>query len=449
VKRDELQQFLPEAFSPEAIQNELARILADQKFLRSKKLRRLLQFTVEQTLQGNAEALKEYVIGTEVLNKPGNYDPRRDSLVRVMASRLRAKLKEYYSNGGSEDALVIELPKGQYVPRFQTRESRQTEIEQKVHARNVCSRAKFLAAKFTAEALEESASLFEEAIEGDPRLVAAHSGLANVRALQAFLGLHRPREAWPAARSAAKIALEMDEMGSEAHLCIGMAEAFFEWRWQAAESQFGKAIETDPYSGAGHLWRALAVLIPTGRMPAAQAEIAQARDLAPAPFLQEAEVLALYLAGEHRAVLELTEQPVNKEASSNWLQWTRGLALVAVGWLQAAVDLLTRIDQATPGSPRVLSSLAYVYALSNQPEQVRQLAKTIEELRGRGVWISTYDQAIVQLGSGNREEALKLLHAALEEREPWLVFLNVDPRLRLLEGDPEFKAIAAQVFPEA
>ncbi len=365
MKRDD-SPLIPEPFSSEAVQNELARILADQKFLRSKKLRRLLQFTVEQTLQGNADALKEYIIGTEVLNKPGTYDPRRDSLVRVMASRLRAKLKEYYSNGGTEDAVVIELPKGQYVPRFQTRESRQSEIEQKVHARNACSHAKFLAAKFTAETLAESAQLFQDAMEGDPRLVAAHAGLAHVYALQAFLGLRRPIEAWPLARAAAKTALEMDEMGSEAHLCLGMAEAFFDWRWPAAESQFGKAIETDPYSGAGHLWRALAVLIPTGRMPAAQAEIAQARELAPAPFLQEAEALTLYFAGEHQRVLELTEQPVNKEAGSSWLLWTRGMALAAVGWSQAAVDLLKRIDQITPGSPRV-PSVAWVRLRSFEP----------------------------------------------------------------------------------
>ena len=93
--------------SPEAIQSEVERILASEKFARSKRLRSLLRFTVAQTLQGNADTLKEYVIGTEVLKKPDSYDPRSDSLVRVLASRLRVKLKEYYSDGGSEDPLVI------------------------------------------------------------------------------------------------------------------------------------------------------------------------------------------------------------------------------------------------------------------------------------------------------------------------------------------------------
>src|SRR5579872_7302524 len=108
--------------SPEAVQNQVERILGSEKFARSKRLRSLLRFTVMQTLEGHADTLKEYVIGTEVLKKPDTYDPRRDSLVRVLASRLRVKLKEYYNDGGSEDPLVIEFPKGKYVPRFQRRE---------------------------------------------------------------------------------------------------------------------------------------------------------------------------------------------------------------------------------------------------------------------------------------------------------------------------------------
>src|SRR5215469_1724870 len=150
--------------SPEMIQSQVERILGSEKFARSKRLRSLLRFTVQQTLQGHADSLKEYVIGTEVLNKPETYDPRRDSLVRVLASRLRVKLGEYYHNGGSEDPLVIEFPKGKYVPRFQRREQLQTEIEKKLTARNAYSLGRFVATKLSAEALAESAGHFREAI---------------------------------------------------------------------------------------------------------------------------------------------------------------------------------------------------------------------------------------------------------------------------------------------
>src|SRR5579885_1653318 len=287
MKRHEDEEIFNE-LSPEAVQNQVERILSSEKFARSKRLRSLLRFTLQQTLQGHADTLKEYVIGTEVLKKPDSYDPRRDSLVRVLASRLRVKLKEYYNDGGSDDPLVIEFPKGKYVPRFQRREQLQTEMEKKLRARNASSQGKFLASKLTEESLAEAAQHFEEAIEADPNWPQAHIALANIYAFQAFLGFRRPREVWPLVRAQAEATLQLDEMSSEAHIVVGMAYAFFDWRWRDADLHFQKAIERDNYAGAGHLWRAMATLIPTGKMSDAQAELNRAHELDQATSKAEA-----------------------------------------------------------------------------------------------------------------------------------------------------------------
>src|SRR5207244_1059301 len=45
-----------------------------------------------------------------------DYDPQQDTIVRTEASRLRARLSEYHLGEGKDDPLVIELPKGGYVP---------------------------------------------------------------------------------------------------------------------------------------------------------------------------------------------------------------------------------------------------------------------------------------------------------------------------------------------
>ena len=59
-----------------------------------------------------------YVLGVEVFDRDDRYDPRLDSIVRVEARRLRAKLAEYYDSAGAADTLVFHLPKGSYVPQF-------------------------------------------------------------------------------------------------------------------------------------------------------------------------------------------------------------------------------------------------------------------------------------------------------------------------------------------
>jgi tetratricopeptide (TPR) repeat protein len=102
-----------------AVRGELDRILRSRVFVHSHRIRRFLQFVVEECLAGRQHRLKEYLIGMEVFNRLEAFDPRVDSIVRVEARRLRAKLEEYYLTEGREDELRIELRKGSYVPLFE------------------------------------------------------------------------------------------------------------------------------------------------------------------------------------------------------------------------------------------------------------------------------------------------------------------------------------------
>ena len=71
---------------------------------------------MEQTLDEKGDQLKEQLVGVEVFDRKGDYDPRTDPIVRVEAMRLRSKLKAYYTSAGRPDCVLIELPKGAYVP---------------------------------------------------------------------------------------------------------------------------------------------------------------------------------------------------------------------------------------------------------------------------------------------------------------------------------------------
>ncbi len=433
---------IPEELTPEAIQTEVERILASEKFARSKRLRTLLRFTVSQTLQGNADMLKEYVIGTEVLKKPDSYDPRSDSLVRVLASRLRVKLKEYYSDGGSEDPLVIDFPKGKYVPKFQRRDQLLSDGEAKLRARNAYSQGRFLAAKLTEATLAEAATHFEEAIEGDPAWPQPRLGLANVYAFQALLGFRRPREVWPMVKLQADAALQLDELSADAHICIGIAYALFDWRWHDAEVHFKKAIERDSYSGAGHLWRALACLIPAAKLEEARAELDIAEQLSPPAFLEEAQLLALYLSEQYDEILRRTDRPGPFAPwQQPWQQWLHGCALAATGRTAAAIALLELHN----GDPRMIATLGYVCGITGQQEKAEEALALLMERRAGGNWISNYDLALIQTGLDNRTEALALLQEALREKEPWMAFLAVDPRLSSLHSHPKFQGLIRRI----
>lgn len=105
------------------IRSELDLILRSRAFAQSHRIRRFLEFVVEEHLLGQPQRLKEYVIGLEVFDRREAFDPRVDSIVRVEARRLRNKLEEYYRTEGREDPVRILLRKGSYIPFFEYRSS--------------------------------------------------------------------------------------------------------------------------------------------------------------------------------------------------------------------------------------------------------------------------------------------------------------------------------------
>jgi TolB-like protein/Tfp pilus assembly protein PilF len=109
----------------EAVRLQLERVLASPGFIRNERLSRFLRFVVDQQLEGQGSVLKESLIAIEVFGRKPDYDPKRDSIVRREAALLRSRLVEFYASQGRSDAVVIELPKGSYIPVFRIAEGSQ------------------------------------------------------------------------------------------------------------------------------------------------------------------------------------------------------------------------------------------------------------------------------------------------------------------------------------
>lgn len=103
------------------IEEQLRSILSSSYFRNSVVLQSFLRFITEQALASGGGALNEYCIATQVFSRGTEFDSAEDTIVRTQAYRLRLKLNEYYNTDGVHDAIVIEVPKGHYVPSFRRR----------------------------------------------------------------------------------------------------------------------------------------------------------------------------------------------------------------------------------------------------------------------------------------------------------------------------------------
>jgi hypothetical protein len=105
-----------------SVREELARVLADPLFRNSKRYPTFLEHVVEQTLNGQAESLKERTVGIEVFGRRPDYDTNVDHMVRNVAVEVRKRLSEYYETS-SLSGIRIEIPAGSYAAQFRVLES--------------------------------------------------------------------------------------------------------------------------------------------------------------------------------------------------------------------------------------------------------------------------------------------------------------------------------------
>lgn len=127
------------------IRAQLARILSSAEFSVPERLRQFLLYVVNETLAGRGDRIKAYSIAVEVFGRNPDLDIQNDPVVRIEAGRLRRALERYYYLKGSADPILIEIPKGGYVPHFERREN---SAESKDFPTHPASRARLSPSRF-------------------------------------------------------------------------------------------------------------------------------------------------------------------------------------------------------------------------------------------------------------------------------------------------------------
>jgi len=100
------------------IRSQLEKVSAGPELESSPRLVELLNYIGEEFLAGRADRIKGFTIGQAIYVTDVNVEPESNSIVRVEMGRLRRRLAEYYLSSGRADPIVVEIPKGSYVPRF-------------------------------------------------------------------------------------------------------------------------------------------------------------------------------------------------------------------------------------------------------------------------------------------------------------------------------------------
>ena len=111
------------------IEAQVAKLLNSETFGDASRLQQFLRYVVQSYCQGKAREISQYSIGVEAFGFNDQFDPQQSSVVRMEAGRLRRRLSLYYATEGVKDQLIIEIPKGSYIPVITSRDAEPAPLE--------------------------------------------------------------------------------------------------------------------------------------------------------------------------------------------------------------------------------------------------------------------------------------------------------------------------------
>lgn len=78
----------------------------------------MFAYVCDRVLEDRADEIHEQEVGHHVFGRPIDYNTADDNTVRVHASLLRKRIDQYFATEGSNEPVIIEIPRGNYAPRF-------------------------------------------------------------------------------------------------------------------------------------------------------------------------------------------------------------------------------------------------------------------------------------------------------------------------------------------
>lgn len=100
------------------------KIAQSQHMKTSQRLCQFLYYVSECAIRGVPDEATEQQIGIRVFGRPPGYNSSEDSIVRTHARLLRQKLESFYAQEGVAEKIIVEIPKGHYLPTFRSRDEK-------------------------------------------------------------------------------------------------------------------------------------------------------------------------------------------------------------------------------------------------------------------------------------------------------------------------------------
>ena len=288
------------------------------------------------------------------------------------------------------------------------------------------------------EGFRKAVQYFHEAIAKDPTYAAAYTGLADCLSVLGIWGIVPPGEGCGKAKRLALQALEIDGSLAEAHASLAWATVWYDYDFLAAEREFERSIELNPRYAIAHHWFGFYLGL-MGRYEEGYTELTRAIRLDPQSGVIHWGLGCVYLdARRYDQAIQQFEKALELDPSIAQAHGTLGTAYLCKSLYEPAVAAIQKGIQLSQGAAAFIAHLGEIYAAAGNGEAAQKILEQLHELSKQRS-VTPYLVARIYTAMGNKCEALRWLETAYRERDVWMVFLKIDPRLDDLRCDPRFE----------
>ncbi len=380
---------------------------------------------------------------------PGSFDPVRDTIVRVEARRLRARLAAYHAGEGRGAALRIELPVGSYVPQLVMSGRLPPGAEATRRARDLVERGEHhLRQPLSKASLEAALERFDAALREAPDSAAACTGLGRAWFNLATGWYRDPAVASEHATEALQRALQLDPTQPLAHTLLGALQNQFHRDWPAARRSFQRALGLAPDSA--FVWAAWGCHLGLrDQIAESESALLRARELDPQYPNTRVHMVHLRIAqgrladarAEWAALADVAPDSIGVLGLGALLAYLRDDMAAVLAQYRRAAELM-------PDYAGCHAHVAGALALCGDLPGARAALAAIPALApgAPGNAVSPYVMSIVALRMGDVDLAIERLHTAADIGDPNILWALTDPCLGALRGDARFAELAAALL---
>jgi DNA-binding winged helix-turn-helix (wHTH) protein/Flp pilus assembly protein TadD len=291
--------------------------------------------------------------------------------------------------------------------------------------------------KVTRPAIMKGVQFFQQAIDIDPTYALAYAGMAEAYRRLPITSDVAPKDAFPKAKAAARRGLEIDETLAEAHLALGFTRLWFDWNWAESEKEFRLAIDLNPSSGDAHMGYAV-LLTSVGRHEEAVAEGHRAVELDPLSLIVNAnQAQFLHWAGRDDDALKQIAKTLEIDPTFWVANLALGRILIQRKHFEQAIEVLSKARDFSGGNSETISLMGYAHARAGDCAGAQVVLEQLK--RGDSErYVSAHSVAVVHHGLQEKDETLRWLEKAYEERDIRLTFLKADPKWDSLRRESKF-----------